>query len=136
MNRQVLKRSFYTKHHKLEPIIKLEDGSRLISKVFSGETVASEELLPPRVRNYPKRSILSKEQIKEMKDMRRQDPDRFTVLQLAKKFNTFPGFVLKHTQISPERKEKLELEEMVRFENLKLSDKKRMIDRMRRKALW
>lgn len=144
----ILTRSFYTQRNNLgKLIIKLNDGSSLysfseISKI--GTNVSSdtqfhkslESHLPPRVRNYPTRSKLSDIEIQEMKDLRKTDPDGNTVMQLAKRFNTYPGFVLKHTEISVERKKKLEFQFEREFEGLSISKKKRLIDRIRRKALW
>jgi CBS domain containing-hemolysin-like protein len=75
-------------------------------------------------------------QVEEIKLKRHSDPDRFTVLQLAKEYNTFPGFIMRHTQCPPERKEKLLKEAEYSFEKLSLSKKKVIIDRLRRKALW
>lgn len=129
-----------------KPIAVLGDGSTLykLSAVAattslveaSNSSSLSETNLPPRVREYPARSKLSDSQIQEMKELRLNDPDTNTVLQLAKRFNTFPGFVLKHTKISNERRETLILQHEREFEGMSLSNKKRLVDKIRRKQLW
>lgn len=139
-------RTFYTYHGDKESSFKLvatlDDGSTLFrltpTPAQSIETAKphSLESLPPRVRTFPPRTKLSLEQIDEMKILRSSDPDINTVLQLARKFNTYPGFVLKHTSCPPERKQRLISQETIAFEALSLSKKKRALDRIRRKDLW
>ena len=116
-------------------IVNLDDGS-IVEFLKPQRHATLKEELPPRVRTFPTRSILSKENIAEMKRLRQDDPHTNTVLQLAKKFNTFPGFVLKNTKCPLERKVQLEREAARDFEVLPLSKKKRGLDRLRRKALW
>ena len=137
------RRSFYTKVRSLgKPLSILDDGSALYG--FAEPTLTrgggapekDSPELPPRVREYPSRSKLSESQINEMKELRLKDPHSNTVSQLCLKFNTFPGFVLKHTKISKERRAKLELQHQKEFEGLQLSKKKRIVDRIRRKELW
>ena len=145
----ILRRSFYTQRGNLgKPIAVLEDGSTLyklpavattsiVEANTSGNSSSlSETNLPPRVREYPARSKLSDSQIQEMKELRLNDPDSNTVLQLAKRFNPFPGFVLKHTKISNKRRETLILQHEREFVGMSLSNKKRLVDKIRRKQLW
>ncbi|KAJ3367793.1 hypothetical protein HDU91_001086 [Kappamyces sp. JEL0680] len=133
-------RSFHTfqgkpsLHAPPAPVV-LDDGSTL-SFLKASSQPAKPDDLPPRVRQFPPRSILSKEQIEEMKTLRQQDPDANTVLQLARRFNTFPGFVLKHTTCPLDRKARLAKDAAIQFDSLPISKKKRSLDRMRRKALW
>ena len=136
-------RSFYTQKNNLgSPLITLDDGSKLYSFAQTGfnnviqNDKSLESLLPPRVRKYPTRSKMTDSEIQEMKELRKKDADTNTVLKLAKRFNTYPGFVLKHTEISLERKKRLESQFEREFEGLSISKKKRLIDRIRRKALW
>lgn len=145
-------RTFYTQRGNLgKPLKVLEDGSTLYkisavavsvstgegsAKTAGNQSPLAETKLPPRIREYPTRSKLSDSQIQEIKELRQKDPETNTVLQLSKKFNTFPGFVLKHTKISNERREALALQHEREFEGMSLSKKKRLVDKVRRKSLW
>jgi hypothetical protein len=64
------------------------------------------------------------------------DPDRWTVKTLVRKYDTFPGLVLKHTQCPKERKDRLQQQAEEEFALLPIAKKKTLIDRLRRKALW
>ncbi|KAJ3276564.1 30S ribosomal protein S11, chloroplastic [Terramyces sp. JEL0728] len=138
MLRTIIKRTFYSFNLPKETkTLKLDDGSTLLYRMK--ETVKQEydeSKLPPRVHSYPQRDRLTPEQIREIQKLRAEDPDTNTVLQLSKKYNTFPAFILKITECPPERKKKLKLQQNIEFENLPDSRKKTLIDRMRRKALW
>ncbi|KAJ3276549.1 30S ribosomal protein S11, chloroplastic [Terramyces sp. JEL0728] len=137
MLRTIIKRTFYSFNLPKETkTLKLDDGSTLLYRMK--ETVKQEydeSKLPPRVHSYPQRDRLTPEQIREIQKLRAEDPDTNTVLQLSKKYNTFPAFILKITECPPERKKKLKLQQNIEFENLPDSRKKTLIDRMRRKAL-
>lgn len=112
----------------------LDDGSKIFfRKVIVAQ---SESQLPPRLRTYPPRTRMTLLQIEEMKGLRTADPETNTVSVLAKRYNTFPGFVLKHTICPAERKQRLTFNAEKEFELLPLSKKKRAIDRLRRKELW
>jgi hypothetical protein len=127
------KRNFYTINaSKPESQVKLDDGSTL-TFTKKQQNVST---LPPRLKNYPKTSIITKEQITEIKQLRESDPDTNTVDRLAKRYNTFPGFIMRHTQCPKERRERLEQAAELEFNGLTLTKKKTLIDRMRRKALW
>ncbi|KAI8838405.1 hypothetical protein BC829DRAFT_447409 [Chytridium lagenaria] len=91
---------------------------------------------PPRLREHPKRSIMSKEQIEEARRLRTEDPDTWTVQQLARKYNTFPAFILRIAPMPQQRREFLERQKEDSFNKLSISKKQTLIDRMRRKALW
>jgi hypothetical protein len=132
MNQILRIRSFYSVNIPKGNRITLSDGSKVLIPV--AQQLA--ERLPPRVRTYPPRATLTNEQVKEIQLKRQSDPDRFTVLQLAKEYNTFPGFIMRLTRCPQQRKEKLLKEAEDLFERLTLSKKKATIDRLRRKALW
>ncbi|KAI9363957.1 mitochondrial ribosomal protein subunit L20-domain-containing protein [Zopfochytrium polystomum] len=94
-------------------------------------------VLPPRLRRaYPQRSILTEAQIHECRQLRESDPDTWTVSQLAKRYNTFPGFILSIAPCPAERKAFLREQREREFERLPISKKVTAIDRMRRKMLW
>jgi hypothetical protein len=130
---RLLSRNFYTFTPTIpKPDFKLEDGTC----IFIKKKPQISENLPPRLREYPPRAKLSAEQIKEIQSKRQSDPDRFTVSQLAKEYNSFPGFIMRITQCPPERKAKLESKANEEFASFSISKKKAIIDRLRRKALW
>ena len=143
-------RSFYTWNiPKDTPRSKLDDGSTLIHRrhnlspnVSTANTLDSaasssltfdESKLPPRLRSWPDRSILSKDQIMEARNLRNSNPDVWTVSKLAKRYNTFPAFILKIAPFPPERKRLLQSLEEDTFNKLSISKKVTMIDRLRRK---
>ena len=132
---RTLCRQFYTSQNaKLTKKVVLGDGSVLMLRETQSIQPVTE--LPPRVRTYPNRSTLTQEQIQQVKLLRKTDPDVNTVLQLAKKFNTFPGFIMSITQCPSERKQRLKAEAIEKFNALPVSKKKRSIDRLRRKETW
>ena len=52
------------------------------------------------------------------------------------RYNTFPGFIMKIAPCPKVRKRMVEKSEALRFENMSISKKVTVIDRIRRKALW
>ncbi|KAJ3020531.1 hypothetical protein HKX48_000668 [Thoreauomyces humboldtii] len=121
------------------PRIVLDDGSTLIHRrqpTTASSGTPSEASLPPRLRTYPKRAILTPAQIAEVKSLRESDPDTWTVVQLARRFNTFPAFVMRVAPCPVERKKMVRESEERRFESLSIGKKKTAIDRLRRKDLW
>ncbi|KAJ3311180.1 NEDD8-activating enzyme E1 regulatory subunit [Blyttiomyces sp. JEL0837] len=125
------KRSFYTWHiPKAAPRTKLDDGSVLIDIRKPFDTITKESELPPRLRTYPKRSWLSPEQIAEARQLRTEDPDTWTVQALARKYNTFPGFIMRIADCPPERKEMLQRQRQESFDRLPISKKVTLIDRV------
>ena len=129
-------RNFYTINSTLTKKKILQDGSILFTQEISNDKIKSPTDLPPRVRTFPTRAKLSNTQIEEIIRLRNTDPDTNTVLQLAKKFNTFPGFIMSVTQCPLERKQRLDQEAIENFTALPVSKKKRSIDRLRRKETW
>ncbi|KAI8906416.1 mitochondrial ribosomal protein subunit L20-domain-containing protein [Gorgonomyces haynaldii] len=134
-------RTFYTHAvpHNTQRIL-LEDGSQMIArnaavKLEGYETPQTNEL-PPLLKKQQKFSKLDAAEIEEMKQLRAKDGDRWTVLQLAKKFNCDPYFVLTTTRCPKERKQRLLDQSIEDFNALPLSKKKRAVDRIRRKDLW
>ncbi|KAJ3411946.1 NEDD8-activating enzyme E1 regulatory subunit [Chytridiales sp. JEL 0842] len=137
--RRLGQRSFYTWHlPKDSKRCKLDDGSLFIHRKLPNSTdqVSTESSLPPRLRSYPQRSKLTESQIQEARMLRQQDPDTWTVSELAKKYNTFPGFIMSIAPCPKGRKAYIEQQKREQFESLPLSKKVTMIDRARRKALW
>eukprot|EP00842_Homolaphlyctis_polyrhiza_P000942 jgi/Hompol1/1849/HPOL_005024-RA len=125
-------RSFYTFNVPTDtPRIQLDDGSKL---VFLQRLEPAQ--LPPRVRTFPERAMLSSEQINRMRELRESDPDSWTVLRLAREFNTFPGFVMMVTRCPKERVDFLLEKAQQDFDAISISKKLRAINRLRRKELW
>ncbi|ORY36172.1 hypothetical protein BCR33DRAFT_722273 [Rhizoclosmatium globosum] len=140
-------RSFYTWNTpKNTPRVTLDDGSVLISRQplpisATASTSASAQTiaLPPRLRSYPKRSPMSPEQEAECRKLRAENPDVWTVQTLCRKYNTYPGRILELTAAdarNSSRNQMLAKQEQARFENLPISKKVTIVDRIRRKALW
>ncbi|KAJ3109506.1 hypothetical protein HDU97_005163 [Phlyctochytrium planicorne] len=130
------RRSFYTWYTpKDTKRVRLDDGSTLIYK-HKETPVPTPETLPPRLREYRQRSILTKEQIAEARALRTEDPDRWTVQELARKYDTFPAFIMKIAPIPESRKQYLKRKQEDDFNKLSISKKQTIIDRLRRKSLW
>lgn len=151
----ILKRSFYTPVvPKGTPRLILEDGSILIFKkkqehnhpllsstpqesTSTNLSSANESLLPPPTQSRSSSyASLTPSQISRMKALRASDPDAYTVLTLAREFHVHPTTVLKHTSCSVERKQRLERQAEEDLLNSSVTRQMRLIDRMRRKALW
>ena len=144
----MLSRSFYTYNVPKTGArqIELQDGSKLIFRnpvskresLQQSEQDESEEdtILPPKVRTFPKRSVLTPDQISEMRRLREKDPDTWTISQLCKRFNTFPGFVMRVTQCPVDRKNMLDAKRQAEFDDMEVKHKLRAINRIRRKDLW
>jgi len=130
-------RTHYTQNLPVDtPRLQLDDGSLFILRHSPPKTYSSYDSLPPRVRTFPKRTPMTPEQIQEARDLRLKDPETWTVRKLCKKYNTFPGMILKITECPKERKEELMKEKENWWKQLPVSKKKVIIDRQRRKALW
>ncbi|KAJ3064461.1 hypothetical protein HDU98_012138 [Podochytrium sp. JEL0797] len=143
ITRPLLKRSFYTWNTpKNTPRVTLDDGSVLISRnpaPLSTQQPATTIALPPRIRAYPKRSPMSPQQEQECIQLRRENPDVWTVQTLCRKYNTYPGRILELTADVVKhsaRKQMLASQEQARFDALPISKKVTIVDRIRRKALW
>ncbi|KND02122.1 uncharacterized protein SPPG_02616 [Spizellomyces punctatus DAOM BR117] len=133
----LLCRSFYTWNIPTDtPRVVLDDGSTLIHRHAAPVKPSSEKDLPPRLRTYPKRSWLTQQQIEEARTLRQEDPDTWTVQELARKYNSYPGFIMRIAPCPKDRKDMLKKQAETEFENLPLGKKKTRIDRIRRKALW
>jgi Mitochondrial ribosomal protein subunit L20 len=126
-------RTFYTQNiPSTTPRTLLDDGSVLIAK----HSPATPSTLPPLIRTHTARSNLSSEEIKEIRTLRQTDGDTWTVLNLARKFDTSPGLIMQVSKCPAERKEMLKEQAMEAFSRLSIGKKKRAIDRVRRKELW
>ncbi|KAJ1557604.1 hypothetical protein HK405_015603 [Cladochytrium tenue] len=96
-----------------------------------------EAILPPRLRRaHPARAHLTPAQLQEMRTLREQDPDRWTVARLARRYDTLPGLVLAAAPCPAERSRWLRQARTDEFDRLSLSKKATLIDRARRRALW
>ncbi|KAI8914016.1 mitochondrial ribosomal protein subunit L20-domain-containing protein [Powellomyces hirtus] len=158
---RLARRTFYTWNiPTTTPRVILSDGSTLIHRhnnvnsnnnsnnnknnnktptSSSTSTTATSDLearLPPRLRPYRPRSVLTAEQIAELKSLRTEDPDTWTVVQLARKFDVAPTFVMRVAPPPKERVEVVKALERKRFEGLSIGKKMRAVDRIRRKATW
>ncbi|TPX55314.1 hypothetical protein PhCBS80983_g05408 [Powellomyces hirtus] len=150
---RLARRTFYTWNiPTTTPRVILSDGSTLIHRhnnynsnnnktpaSSSTSTTATSDLearLPPRLRPYRPRSVLTAEQIAELKSLRSEDPDTWTVVQLARKFDVAPTFVMRVAPPPKERVEVVKALERKRFEGLSIGKKMRAVDRIRRKATW
>ncbi|KAJ3139772.1 tRNA(adenine34) deaminase [Physocladia obscura] len=135
----VAKRSFYTWHTpKDTPRVSLDDGSVFISRQKKANPViaaaatavlastgskkaALDAVLPPRLRTYPARSPMSREQEAECKKLRLENPDVWTVQALTRKYDTYPGRILALTADSMRgsaRKRMLQDQEKAQFDAL------------------
>ncbi|KAI8588146.1 mitochondrial ribosomal protein subunit L20-domain-containing protein [Geranomyces variabilis] len=151
-------RTFYTWNiPTTTPRTTLDDGSQLIHRTQPTTTTPSPsssssssqqnpqpsiESLPPRLRPYRQRSTLTAEQISTLCSLRSSDPDTWTVVQLARRFDVAPAFVMRVTNAGGDkeairaRRKVVEEQEARRFEGLSVGKKMRAVDRIRRKALW
>jgi hypothetical protein len=127
------------------PRHELDDGSLFIHRIMPAGTNAdgSETSLPPALvgrweKKFPHDTRLAREQVQEMKDLRQSDPDTWTVMALAKKFQVPPTVVMQLAGLHPlsERRVKVQQEEDDRFSRLRLTKKVTIVDRIRRKAKW
>jgi hypothetical protein len=122
------------------PRIKLDDGSHLIYRQSivtpQPETEAD---LPPLV-HKPKKSTdriyLSFSEIAEARALRNNDPDRWTVGKLAKRFSCTNETIQMYAPAPKIRKEAVQDEKNRLFDNSPWIKKVRLINRMRRRALW
>ncbi|KAJ3293943.1 hypothetical protein HK104_004099 [Borealophlyctis nickersoniae] len=116
--------------------VKLDDGSTLIYRRNPVPQPTSEDELPPLLWEQPELQKLTQEQIFEARALRKEDPDRWTVSELAKKFNTYEGIIKSLVRAPPERAAWVEKKEQMHFDELPWRKKARLVNRQRRKALW
>ncbi|KAI8815926.1 mitochondrial ribosomal protein subunit L20-domain-containing protein [Fimicolochytrium jonesii] len=125
------------------PRTTLDDGSVLIQrhhKAPAPQVLPASTLnnLPPALRPpHPASSTeITAAQLAELQKLRREDPDTWTVTQLARKFNVPPALVMREAKCPPARKRMIVATERERFERMSIARKVRAVDRIRRKALW
>jgi hypothetical protein len=145
-------RPFYTHHlPKRSMRLVLEDGSVLVSKRATtkpGATTtttpssSSASHLPPLVRSHPPTSAgapcrqLGPEEVRSIRALRQADPDQWTVGALAKRFHVPPLLILQLAPASVERRELATRLHESYFDALPFRNKRTILDRIRRKALW
>lgn len=117
----------------------LEDGSKFISRVPETPVRVAVDQLPPPIRPVKAMSPasrLSAEQIDEMKTLRLQDPRKWTVTALSKKYNVTCRFV--HEYSSPPEEIRLEREKLsdLKWESMGFKRQLIHINRLRRRASW
>jgi hypothetical protein len=122
------------------PRIKLDDGSHLI---YRQSTVRpereTEDDLPPLVHAPKKptdRIYLSPSEIIQARALRNSDPDRWTAGKLAKRFSCTNETIQMYAPAPKIRKEAVQDEKNRFFDNASWIKKVRLINRMRRRALW
>lgn len=123
------------------PRHELDDGSLFIHRNKPTEQVPVDSLPAIRGRwekRFPQDSRLSPEQVKEMRELRASDPDTWTAMALAKKYQVPPTVVMGLAPLHPlsERRVRLRDEEDLAFSRLRLNKKVTIVDRIRRKAKW
>ncbi|KAJ3050679.1 hypothetical protein HK097_008332 [Rhizophlyctis rosea] len=136
-NRTTSRTSYYTFNVPSDtPRTELDDGSILIAR-HKPTTILPESYLPPRLDRYAE-SIppLTKEQKEEIRRLRTEDPDRWTVSELAKEFETLPLYVVRCCAAPRERIEFVQKKDQERFDELPFRRKLTHIQRLRRRALW
>lgn len=124
------------------PIETLEDGSILqaIKNPNSFNHSLNESLLPPLSRpnksfDSNPRSILSLDQIEEMKNLRNSNPKIWTISALMKKFNVTRFFVSRLAPLNKEWKDKLNQEELLNLALLGEKYRQRRILRLKRASM-
>ncbi|RIA86793.1 mitochondrial ribosomal protein subunit L20-domain-containing protein [Glomus cerebriforme] len=115
----------------------LEDGSKFISRVpLYPQKISLDELPPPLNPIKQKSYNLTQEQINEIKQLREQDPIKWTRKKLAEKFECSQFYIGIIAPVSEERRIELEAENIQKIE--KMGWKKRFVrnERARRRELW
>ncbi|KAJ3030521.1 hypothetical protein HDV00_008860 [Rhizophlyctis rosea] len=131
-------RTFYTYKIPINaPRVELDDGSILIHKPKPQTLLSDEALLPPLLYDWAEpHKRLTREQITEARRLREEDPDRWTVSELAQRYE-IPPKVMKHWVTTPkERREFLQHKEQQKFDRSSTMKKVFLIERERRKSLW
>ncbi|GBC02611.1 hypothetical protein RclHR1_04700013 [Rhizophagus clarus] len=115
----------------------LEDGSIFISRVPLNSQNQSFDELPPPLKPIKKKSYhLTQEQINEIKQLREQDPIKWTRKNLAEKFECSQFYIGIVAPVTEERR--IELEEEYNQKINEMGWKKRFVrnERVRRRELW
>jgi hypothetical protein len=115
----------------------LEDGSIFVSRVPLSPQKRSYDELPPPLKQIKQKSYhLTQEQIKEIKQLREQDPIKWSRKNLAEKFECSQFYIGIIAPVSEERSIQLKEEINQRIEEM--GWKKRFVrkERARRRELW
>lgn len=131
-------RTFYTYKVPTDtPRTELDDGSILIHKKKPEVKITDEAFLPPKLHDWNfKPPRLTKEQIAEARRLREEDPDRWTIPELAKQFGTVSQILRLFVGTPKERAEFVNRKHQERFDRLPYKRKIALVDRQRRKHLW
>ncbi|KAJ9088700.1 hypothetical protein DSO57_1020610 [Entomophthora muscae] len=117
----------------------LEDGSKFISRVPETPVKVSVDQLPPPIRPIrvmPPITILSPEQIDEIKRLRLEEPRKWTVSAISKKYNVTCRFVHQYTSPPEEIRLEREKEQDLKWESMGFKRQLIHINRLRRRANW
>lgn len=122
-----------------EPPIRLNDGSVFVSRIPRPSKPITEDMLPPLINvSKPKPPVekISKETVKEMQRLRDSDPVKWSVANLAKKFNTSTYFLNLKLTTPLSRQVELEAQAEKDWQNSDYRRRLAIINRQRRKDLW
>ena len=134
-----LVRTVYTYTPGARPTITLADGSKLITKITdTRKDVSDESQLPPLVHSPSgsQRIYLSPEETKQARQLRKEDPQMWTVGRLAKKFNCTKDAIMAYAPAPSEVHEAKKAEFNRYFDNLHWGKKTRIVNRIRRRFVW
>lgn len=133
-------RSFYTySQSQIKPCQVLPDGSKLIareSKLQKPIAEIKENLLPPRVHRAGKKDSLTALEIEEATLLRKLDPLTWTVKALSEKFDVDRDYIRLRIPTSREYAERLENSAKDEFDALGWNQKRRILNRMRKRTEW
>lgn len=133
------------------PRIQLDDGSVFIHR-FHPESdlplnstqlppqINKNQVIPEKLSESPSGASehlkATQDMVEEMRRLRHQDPDYYTVSVLAKKFNVSKLFVLNAVPAPKERKAKVQRDDERYWESLSVVKKVRVLNRIKRKEMW
>ncbi|KAI9016955.1 mitochondrial ribosomal protein subunit L20-domain-containing protein [Gaertneriomyces semiglobifer] len=133
-------RSFYSFNTPTDtPRIQLDDGSKLIFRRAENQAAkktTESARLPPLLKKLQPTVTLTPEKEDKIRTLRTEDPDTWTVQQLARKFNVHATTIMRIVKCPQDRREMLKQEQDRQWEALAPGQKKVKIDRMMRKAMW
>jgi hypothetical protein len=126
------------------PCLVLADGSTLTARPHSlaahlptlPAAALDESRLPPRVHSPGARDALTPAEIGEATTLRRTDPQRWSVKELAAKFGVDREYVKLRIPVSREYREALSEQRDGEFEGMHWIQKRRVLTRMRKRMAW
>jgi hypothetical protein len=153
---QLQQKRFLRTHHSANvptdtPRITLDDGSMFIHRYRpEPELPVNSPQLPPQINKNqvlpenlsespsgPSQHLkATQDMVEEMRRLRHQDPDYYTVSVLAKKFNVSKLFILNAIPAPKERKTKVQRDDERYWESLSVVKKVRVLNRIKRKEMW